>query len=92
MPYLLHGGGFASNVIDFVTISSEGNATDFGDLTGTRSQGKATSSGTNDRGFFGGGNTAQIDFVTISTEGNAADFGDMTISRNEGAGCSDGFL
>ena len=30
---LFGGGGSNSNVIDFVTISSEGNATDFGDLS-----------------------------------------------------------
>lgn len=37
--YGLFGGGYgsaASNVIDYVTIASTGNATDFGDLTVAR--------------------------------------------------------
>ena len=33
----IFGGGEGSNVIDFVTIASEGNASDFGDLTVTNS-------------------------------------------------------
>jgi hypothetical protein len=30
------GGGGSSNVIDYITIASAGNATDFGDLTEAR--------------------------------------------------------
>ena len=72
-------GGFV-NTIDFITISSTGNASDFGDLTQARYISGACSSST--RGVFGGGvnpgivNT--IDFITISSTGNAVDFGDLT--------------
>jgi hypothetical protein len=53
------GGGYVAplsvNTIDFITISSTGNATDFGDLTQVRYGPGACSSGT--RGVFGGGST-----------------------------------
>ena len=74
------------NTIDYVTISSGGDAQDFGDLaTTTRAHGAAAS---RIRGLNGGGNPASggaintIEFVTISSTGNSQDFGDLTISRN----------
>ena len=78
------------NTIDFITISSTGNAVDFGDLTQARYISGACSSST--RGVFGGGlnpgivNT--IDFITISSTGNASDFGDLTQARLYLAACS----
>ena len=76
-----------SNIIDYITISTTGNATDFGDLTVAR---KNVASPTNSttRGVFVGGyggspaaivNT--IDYITISTTGNATDFGDLTTAK-----------
>ena len=69
-----------SNQISFITIASEGNATDFGDLSATS---YATSVSNSVRGVFGAGpnspsHTNVLEFVTISTTGNASDFGDMT--------------
>ena len=86
----IFGGGYSGsyeNTIDYVTISSPGNATDFGDLTVARRYLAATSNGTNDRGIFGGGYDGSarvntIDYVTISTPGNATDFGDLIVARN----------
>jgi len=84
------GGGYISavtNIIDYVTISILGNATDFGDLTIARSNLAATSNGTNERGIFGGGGgepTAAyntIDYIRISTPSNATDFGDLTVAN-----------
>jgi len=70
----------ASNIIDYITIASQGNAIDFGDLpTATRAMSQGASSST--RGIFAGGvspgNTNVINYVTISTIGNALDFGDL---------------
>jgi hypothetical protein len=86
----------SSNVIDYITISSTGNAIDFGDLTLARGTGGSCASST--RGVFGGGNTGApaspganntIDYVTISSTGNAQDFGDLTAAREHGVGsCS----
>jgi hypothetical protein len=79
----LFGGGYAPtdvNTIDFVTISTLGNASDFGDLTVRRRPGGAVSSST--RAIWWGGRQVGltpsnvIDFVTISSTGNAQDFGD----------------
>ena len=79
------------NIIDFVTITTTGNATDFGDLSETRDSAAAGSNST--RGIFGGGRyptTAQnyIDFITIATTGNAIDFGDLTTAAGIGGACS----
>ena len=72
------------NTIQFVTIATTGNATDFGDLTATRYNGGALSNST--RGCFVGGVTYPgatrqniIDFVNIATTGNAKDFGDIAV-------------
>jgi hypothetical protein len=71
------------NTIAFITISTLGNAQDFGDLTSSRGGIISCSNAT--RGIFGGGYnptlTNTIDYVTISTLGNAATFGNLTTAR-----------
>ena len=69
------------DTIDYVTISTLGNAQDFGNLTVARQTFKnACASST--RGVFGGGysvgQTNVIDYITFSSTGGAADFGDLT--------------
>jgi alpha-D-ribose 1-methylphosphonate 5-triphosphate synthase subunit PhnG len=81
------------NTIDYITIDTTGNATDFGDLTVTRAAGGSAASST--RAVYAGGSDAggrhnTIDYVTIGTTGNATDFGDLTLTRSHLAGCSDG--
>lgn len=75
-------GPTASNVIDYITIATIGNATDFGDLieTTTNSIGAGSNS---TRGVFGGGasNSNVIQYITIASAGNAIDFGDLTLGR-----------
>ena len=83
-----------SNVIQYITIASVGNAIDFGDLTTTLYGGGGLSDGS--RGVkFGGGSPANgsnvIDYVTIATPGNAIDFGDMlTANYRSPCGVSNG--
>ena len=76
---LFGGNSTESNVIQYITISTPGNSTDFGDLTVARRGLAACSSGT--RGVFAGGYSPgfppTIDYVTIATTGNATDFGDL---------------
>ena len=85
----LFGGGETpsnSNIIDFITIATTGNAQDFGDLTAARNTTGATSSPT--RGIFAGdGSTDTLDKVEILTTGNAVDFGNLGrgASRTYGA-------
>lgn len=82
---LLAGGYFWSpfgtvNVISYITTSTTGGTTDFGDLTATPQGLAGLSDGT--YGLFGGGfTTATIDYVTVQTTGNAQDFGDLTQAR-----------
>jgi len=90
------GGGYnITNTIDYITISTLGDAQDFGDLTTAKYGLAATSNGTNERGIFGGGygnNIYQntIDYITISTLGDAQDFGDLTVNRNYLSATSNG--
>jgi hypothetical protein len=67
------------NIIDYITIQTTGNATDFGDLTVARYYTAGCSDAS--RAIFGGGrsdaNLDVIDYITIDTTGNATDFGDL---------------
>ena len=84
------------NDIDYITINSTGNATDFGDLTGT----SGYMSATNDRsgkGFFIGGqgspstkDNTTTDVITIATTGNAAEFGNLTQATKTAASACQG--
>lgn len=74
----------ATNVIEFVTIASTGDAQDFGDSTVARRY--ATSVSDSTRGLTAGGNTPNpntnlIDYVTIASTGNAITFGDLFDGR-----------
>ncbi len=80
-----------TNVIQYITISTLGNAVDFGDLTTAKGSGTATSNST--RGIFIGGisgpsNTNTIEYVTIASTGNAQDFGDLNNATRSFAACS----
>ena len=83
------------NNIEYVTIPTLGNSTDFGDLTVARSQIGGAASST--RGVFMGGNIAAspntvttIDYAQITSLGDAIDFGDLLANRRNGAGASNG--
>ena len=58
------GGEAATNVIDYITISTPGNSVDFGDLTQARFAGSATSNSTNDRGVLMAGYTTGMRWMT----------------------------
>ena len=79
------------NTIEYITIASTGNATDFGDATNSVTQGYSHAS--HIRGVFAAGTAASevntIDYVTIATTGNATDFGDTHSACRGGSGTSD---
>ena len=87
-------GGATYNVIDYITMASTGNATDFGDMIESNSYyGGGTSSP--GRGVVGGGNitgslTNRIAYITIASTGNAQDFGDLSEAVTSVSACSDG--
>ena len=85
----LFSGGRSSNVIQYITIPSGGNASDFGDTTESSREGGAASSRT--RGLTCGSYPAYsnvIDYVTFATTGDAQDFGDLPDSRRSMNSCS----
>ena len=81
----------SNNIIDYVTISTLGDALDFGDLTDARPMYNSGCSNAV-RGLFGGNkhpaSVNTIDYITIATIGNALDFGDLTRSNSELAAVS----
>ena len=82
---VIAGGYPASNVIQYITIPTTGNAIDFGDL----SHATALSGGcaSNTRGLITGDYPStgdDIDYITIASTGNGTDFGNMTVSVYNG--------
>jgi hypothetical protein len=94
---LFVAGGVASGSarttdIDYITIASTGNATDFGDASqATKQQGGASNSIT---GIAAGGNAgsqeSRGEYITIATTGNAVNTNGLTAARDQLAGCSNG--
>ncbi len=80
------------STIDVVTMASDGNAADFGELTQARRKPSGVSNQI--RGVFASGYLAPaqvttIDYITIDTAGNAVSFGDLMKARNGCACASD---
>ena len=91
------GGGnplsSANQVIDFVNITTLGNAQNFGEMYALRRSGSGMSSSI--RGLFGGGaspgpasNDDTIDYITIASAGNPIDFGNLSTARRNPTGAS----
>jgi len=80
--------------MQYITIATQGNATDMGNLSVARVQVVGVSDTT--YGVFMGGddkNSAAyntIDYITISSTADATDFGDLNQARSQAAGASDG--
>ena len=81
------------DTIDYVTLASNGNAIDFGNLEIAKHFTTGTASNSI-RGVWAGSSTSPatrntIEYITIATTGNATDFGDLTVLQYQGAGASD---
>ena len=100
-PYNTPVAGYNSkDIIEFVTIASTGNTTDFGNLTRRKNAAGGASNST--RGVFAAGyvyhgssspnngTTSSVDFITIASTGNAIEFGQLTNSRSHGSGMGTG--
>ena len=83
--------GLHTNVVEYITISTEGNSKDFGDLTVSRREGSGASNSTR-AVIFGGndpsGNKNVIDYMTIASLGDAIDFGDCINGSSLSNACS----
>ena len=83
-----------TNVIQFVTIATLGDATNFGDLLNPKDN-MMSKNGSSTRMLICGGrdytpsatNTNVIEYITIATTGDSANFGDLTQARFAGTGC-----
>ena len=83
----------SSDIIEYVTIASTGNAVDFGNLITNVNRASGCASPT--RGILFGGRTAvpsgqvdDIQFITIATLGDSQLFGDLRTTRGTGGACS----
>ena len=82
------------NGIEYVTMSSSGNAIDFGDSTSPNQIGSTSAMASPTRGIMAGGSipstpvVATIDYLTISTTSNASDFGDLQVAQERVSCCS----
>ncbi len=77
--------GTRLNTIQYITIATTGNATDFGDNTFLLRSLAACNNSL--RAVYGGGNDPSatlntLSYVTIATTGNGQDFGDLIGARN----------
>ena len=86
--------GNPSNIIDYVTISTAGNATDFGDVTQAAESlfnGECASKVRMIKwGGYPGTHVNTIEYITMATAGDMTDFGDLTVARRQVSGCSNG--
>ncbi len=77
--------------IKYVTIASEGNTVEFGDMTYNYRYGSATGSKTRAMpmgGYDGSAAVNTINVITMSTTGDAKDFGDLSETMSDGVGTS----
>ena len=81
------------NNMEYITFSTAGNTTDFGDLTDDSQSTSGGTAGNGTRGLIGLGyvhptRSNAVDFCTIATTGNASDFGDLTAAKQTYGSCS----
>ncbi len=84
------GSNDAVKFIEYINISTEGNANNFGDLNESRTNTSSCSSST--RGLTAYGNNPgymnSIEYITLASEGNGTDFGDISTGDNCSFGSS----
>jgi hypothetical protein len=90
-------GGFQQNIIEYVTIATTGNATEFGFLNNDLGNAYSGSCSTSTRGIFAGGLAGNstpgtaintMFYITIATTGNTTTFGNLLTVLYELAGTS----
>lgn len=80
-------GDSTSNVIQYISISSTGNASDWGDLLQAQKSKGALGNATRGLAYGGTGTTYGsnvIEYITFATTGNSQDFGDLIQSSGSG--------
>ena len=83
------------NTLEFITMASDGDSIDFGDMSEGRYSAQPVNNST--RGVYMGGTNVynsisgtinNIEFITIQSTGNSVDFGDMSTKTSTGQGFS----
>lgn len=93
--YFAMAGSTPVNHMNYISIATPGNATDFADLyLAIRYGNSGVSDGTYGV-IFGGLTTANlygedIQYFTVATQANTTNFGTLTVGRFDAGGCSDG--
>ena len=93
----LTGTNTVTNIMEYITLTTSGEVTDFGDITtGNTSNNNNNSASNTIRGVYhiprsshGGAELNTLEYITIATTGNATDFGDLNYVSRDGAGLSD---
>ena len=86
------GGNSYTSVMEYISVPSTGNGTDFGDLNEALNRPHGCSSST--RGVYAGGQKTPgvqigtIQYTTMSSSGGVADFGDLTADVSSGDAAS----
>ena len=85
-----------TNTMEYITLTTSGEVTDFGDITTVTSNGNNNSASNMIRGVYhiprsshGGAELNTLEYITIATTGNATDFGDLNYVSRDGCGFSD---
>ena len=84
--YNYSAGGMSE--MDYITIASTGNASDFGDLTEDIHWNASACNAVRGLSMGASPGVNVVNFVTINSIGNAKDFGDLTVARRGGFGAS----
>ena len=85
---------FRSDTIDYIDISTPGNAIDFGNYSSGEARHMSGGASNGTRGVFHGGalgsnQSNELHYITFATPGNSTDFGDLTHVSDNTAGSSD---
>ena len=89
--FVVPSAGGGNNTIEYVTVGSTGNSSDFGDLATGRAELAGSSDGITGE-FYGGDDgtvTDEIDKITIASTGNGADIGNL-LEGNQDCGATSG--
>tara|TARA_B100001109_G_scaffold130865_1_gene106429 strand:+ start:809 stop:1891 length:1083 start_codon:yes stop_codon:yes gene_type:complete len=85
-----------TNTIEYITLTTSGETTDFGDATSNADAMNNNSASNTIRGVYhigrsaiGGAVLNTLEYITIATTGNAQDFGDLNYVSRSGCGLSD---
>ena len=81
-------GGDTVNIIEFGAIATNGNFTDFGDLSDQSPNPAAFANNTRGVIARGNGTSNVVDFITIASAGNASDFGNLEVAKDGRTGLS----